>query len=70
MPDQFISSPLSEVHNVQSMFDDINGTDGCYQASYNFTFNNSINYIMRRTLGDCLQHASGPHRMYLSSNMH
>ena len=22
------------------------------------------------TLGDCLQHASGPHRMYLSSNMH
>ena len=30
MPDQFISSPLSEVHNVQSMFDDINGTDGYY----------------------------------------
>ena len=30
MPDQFISSPLSEVHNVQSMFDDINDTDGYY----------------------------------------
>ena len=30
MTGQFLSSPLSEVHIVQSMNDDIHGTDGCY----------------------------------------